>query len=173
MIQSSSNRTPDRSRRTCCAISGSSCAIVGWCLGLWSQRSAWGLLATFLTTPVYRAAVTLQIEREPAKVVDVSGVEAEYGNEAAFYATQYELLRSRALAERVASNLAVEQLESFLNLNVVSPWGKLRQMLLGGGEAEAEPLNPQDVAIYQRQAAYKIMDGLSVQPVGTSRIVPA
>ena len=58
--------------------------------------------ATFLMTPIYRATLTLQIDREAAKVVEFQGVTpTEFGQDREFYQTQYELLQSRTLAQRV------------------------------------------------------------------------
>jgi succinoglycan biosynthesis transport protein ExoP len=63
-----------------------------------------GAAVTLLTRPVYTAEATLQIDRETEKVVsrDESTPQDNFGEE--FYETQYGLLRSRALAERVAQS---------------------------------------------------------------------
>jgi capsular exopolysaccharide synthesis family protein len=59
---------------------------------------------TLLTRPIYTAEATLQIDRETEKVVtrDESTPQDNFGEE--FFETQYGLLRSRALAERVAQS---------------------------------------------------------------------
>ena len=63
-----------------------------------------GAAVTLLTRPLYTAEATLQIDRENEKVVsrDESTPQDNFGEE--FYETQYGLLRSRALAERVAQS---------------------------------------------------------------------
>jgi capsular exopolysaccharide synthesis family protein len=63
-----------------------------------------GAAATLLTRPLYTAEATLQIDRETEKVVsrDEATPQDNLGEE--FYETQYGLLRSRALAERVAQS---------------------------------------------------------------------
>ena len=63
-----------------------------------------GAAVTLLTRPVYTAEATLQIDRETEKVVsrDEATPQDNLGEE--FYETQYGLLRSRALAERVAQS---------------------------------------------------------------------
>ncbi len=43
-----------------------------------------GLLVTFISTPIYRASATIQIDREPAKVLNVQEVQTDVGSEAAF-----------------------------------------------------------------------------------------
>lgn len=64
--------------------------------------------ATFLKTPIFRASLTLQIERSVGKIVqykDVSPDEPIMDRD--FYQTQYELLKSRSLAERVISQMGL------------------------------------------------------------------
>jgi polysaccharide biosynthesis transport protein len=61
------------------------------------------LIITFLMTPMYRATSTLEIARESDKIVNIQGVQQEASDaDQEFYQTQYGLLRSRTLAERVA-----------------------------------------------------------------------
>lgn len=75
-------------------------------LGVLASILALTLLVTLLTPPVYRATTTLQIDREAMQVVQVEGIQAqEAANSGDFYQTQYELLQSRALAERTADTL--------------------------------------------------------------------
>jgi polysaccharide biosynthesis transport protein len=65
-----------------------------------------GLIVTYLTTPLYTAEATLEIQRENDRIVSVRGVEPETGSvDLEFYQTQYGLLQSRSLAERVATDL--------------------------------------------------------------------
>jgi capsular exopolysaccharide synthesis family protein len=68
------------------------------------------VVATFLTTSIYRATLTLQIERNAPKVVsyqNVTPMESSYDRD--FYQTQYELLKSRALAERAVNLLGLAE----------------------------------------------------------------
>ncbi len=59
-----------------------------------------GLVSTLMTTPIYRATATMQLESTSLQVVQVGGVNSEM-LDGTFQRTQIELLRSRALAERV------------------------------------------------------------------------
>lgn len=64
--------------------------------------------ATLLTPRTYTASSLIQIDREPNQVVRFEGqgtAIAANGDASEFYQTQYELLRSRALAQRVAARL--------------------------------------------------------------------
>ena len=69
-----------------------------------------GIILTLLMTPYYTSTATVEINREQDKVTNVEGVRATDGGAQAleFYQTQYSLLESRSLAERVvrALNLA-------------------------------------------------------------------
>ena len=66
-----------------------------------------GMMMTMLTTPIFRATATLQIERQAASLVNVPGIESiqNASNEFEFYETQFQLLRSRTMAEKVAAGL--------------------------------------------------------------------
>ena len=68
---------------------------------------ATALVSTMMQTPIYRATITMKIEREAAKIVDFKGgpVSPEDYGDMDFYRTQYELLKSRTLAERVVEQL--------------------------------------------------------------------
>jgi capsular exopolysaccharide synthesis family protein len=63
------------------------------------------VVLTLMSTPIFRATTTLQIDREALKVVEFEGDQrpVEAGSGTDFFQTQYELLRSRALAARVVA----------------------------------------------------------------------
>ncbi|BCI72917.1 hypothetical protein SPKIRA_37470 (plasmid) [Sphingomonas paucimobilis] len=57
-------------------------------------------------TPQYTAVSAIEIARDSSKVTDFQGVERETSAlDQEFYQTQYGLLRSRALSERIANQL--------------------------------------------------------------------
>ena len=65
-----------------------------------------GLVVTLLTTPKYTATATVEIAREASQVTEIRGVERDTSSgDQEFYQTQYGLLKSRALSERVATQL--------------------------------------------------------------------
>jgi capsular exopolysaccharide synthesis family protein len=75
-------------------------------LGAVATCTLLGLIATLLMTPQYTAVATIEISRESSKVTDFQGVEREANAfDQEFYQTQYGLLKSRALSERVAQTL--------------------------------------------------------------------
>ena len=73
-----------------------------------------GLIVTLLMTPKFTATSTIEIARESNQVTNFQGVERETSvADQEFYQTQYGLLRSRVLAERVAAQLRLIDDKSF------------------------------------------------------------
>jgi polysaccharide biosynthesis transport protein len=66
---------------------------------------------TYLAPPVYRASTTLQIERFIPRVVDYKDVTPldQADENADFYQTNYELLKSRTLAERAVEEIGLRK----------------------------------------------------------------
>lgn len=143
-------------------------------LGVLASVLALTLLITLLTPPVYRATTTLQIDRESMQVVQVEGLQApEAANSGDFYQTQYELLKSRALAERAADTLGLANSKSLQAVAKHSWVSRFLQALrpqtreeaaaaAGGKDARTEAL---------REAVQVVQDGLTVDPVRNSRLV--
>jgi len=122
-----------------------------------------GLAITLLMTPKYTAVATIEIARESNKVVNIEGVEPQseaMGLE--FYQTQYGLLSSRTLAERVAEELKLVDDKTFFQLFRV----KLDKLF---------PLDatPPSVAreARRRKAGQVLLDHLSISPVRGSSLV--
>jgi capsular exopolysaccharide synthesis family protein len=127
------------------------------------------LVGSLLTTPIYRAVATLQIERNAVQVIQVGGVNDDgYNVGTDFQATQIGLLNSRALAERVVSQLGLTENGEMDRLWPGSPWQKLLALFRGGAEAAS-----QDKAAKSRLATLtdKFETGYSVEPVRNSQLV--
>lgn len=76
-----------------------------------------GLILTLLMTPQYAATARLEISRETARVVDIASVERDTSiGDQEFYQTQYGLLQTKVLAERVARDLGLVDDPSFFNM---------------------------------------------------------
>lgn len=133
-----------------------------------------GVVATFLTTPVYRATTILQIEREAVKVIDFQDVNPNDSGGADFYQTQYELLKSRTLAERVVDQLGLMRqpaVEARKDKDILD-WAT---ELLDGGRTKA-PVSTQTAdtaSIDDRRVAQAgaLLGALSVEPIRNSRLV--
>ena len=124
-----------------------------------------GIIETMLTPKIYSASTTIKIDRSVPTVFKSRAAEAEF-YETGFYQTQYELIRSRALAERVATALDLGQSDFFGH-----PQPSLLKRLFRRDSDVAPIPNAIDVKALQAAAAGMVMGGLSVQPVGESSIV--
>ena len=81
-----------------------------------------GLIATLLMTPKFTASTTVEISREADQVTGFEGVERETSvADQEFYQTQYGLLQSRTLSERVATQLRLVDDPKFFELFGVDP----------------------------------------------------
>lgn len=129
-------------------------------LGCFFGALAVGAALTLLMTPIYTAKVTLQLDREAARVFDSESVTPSesltQGEE--FFQTQYGLLRSRSLAERVIESLGLASSnETLKTIGVEAP--------PSGGTAAS-------TAARRRAAALEaVQENLSVSPVRGSRLV--
>lgn len=85
--------------------------LVAFCI---AAGVALGGAATLLTRPVYTAKAMLQIDRDTEKVVSADEQTPLDNFSDEFFQTQYGLLRSRALAGRVAESLGLTTDPSFL-----------------------------------------------------------
>ena len=72
-----------------------------------------GALITLMKTPLYTSTVRLQIDRNVAKIVEGGNITPVEGTDLEFMRTQYELLQSRTMGERVASALKLGEDPTF------------------------------------------------------------
>lgn len=76
-----------------------------------------GLVITLLMTPKFTAETTIEISREADKVSNFQGVNPETSiADQEFYQTQYGLLKSRSLSERVATQLRLADNANFFEM---------------------------------------------------------
>jgi len=116
--------------------------------------------ATLLMTPTYTASTTMQIDREAARILqtdDVAPRESMVQGEE-FFQTQYGLLRSRSLSQRVIESLGLGTSSAFLD---------------SMGVAEPDVAQGQTVSAAARSEIVleAVQDNLGVQPVRGSRLV--
>lgn len=114
-----------------------------------------GVALALLAKPMYSATATVEIAREVAPVVELGDRAKAPANDPEFYQTQYSLLASRSLAERVVDSLRLGQDLDFLS---------------NYGEVAAESL-PQDRQARRELAVARVMDGTEIVPVRLSSIV--
>ena len=144
-------------------------------LGVLGTVVALALIATLMMPPVYRATATLQIDRESVQILQVEGVGNAEAAAPDFLTTQYELLKSRALAERVANELAIDA-NTVERLDSTTWWQRatsaLRPQPANAADAadEAEA-GESDAMADLGQAVGIVRSGLTVEPVRNSRLV--
>lgn len=148
-------------------------------LGALAIAITYAIVATLLTTPIYRSSASLQIDREAIRIVNVEGMSptegaADWGED--FYQTQYELLQSRALAQRTVSQLGLAQSGELDRIRPPSPWAKLSS-LLGRGTSVSAPAQKKaaqseaEIQERERSLTGAFKSGLSIEPVRNSALV--
>jgi capsular exopolysaccharide synthesis family protein len=86
-------------------------------LGSVAAAAAVGVLVTLLTPRQYASTARLQISRETSQVLTVGAISRDVSvGDQEFYQTQYGLLRSEALAERVARDVGVVDSPAFYRM---------------------------------------------------------
>lgn len=134
-------------------------------LGAIAACSLLGLIVTLLMTPQFTAAATIEISREADQVTRFEGVEREAGTgDQEFYQTQYGLLRSRALSERVATQLRLVDDQSFFAMFDATTDNPAFQAVNGRYTANGR-------AERRRIAGEVLLDHLGVEPTRMSRLV--
>lgn len=106
-----------------------------WIIGIIAGFLLLGLIVTILSTPIYRASATVQIDQEAAKILGTedSNATAAIQDSDRFLKTQLDVIRSRALAQTVAEDLKLFNNPQFLEAMKVDP-----------NSASDSPLPPQD-----------------------------
>ena len=143
---------------------------------------------TFLLRPTYRATAVLQIDRQAARVVDFNnGGELEQAVTADEYLglkTQYELLRSRSLAERVIDDLQLDRSKAAGPVpaiatagappaspaSVVAPDGYIGR-ILSGYRKLSTPATTNSEVLGREAVVGAFLGALAVDPIPASRLV--
>jgi uncharacterized protein involved in exopolysaccharide biosynthesis len=142
-------------------------------LTLCAVALAIGFIITFTTTPIYRATVAIQIDRQAPTVAKTDAASGFQNDTYRF--NEYELLKSLMLAERVASDLNLASAADFLDPPSTSPWRKMRTLILPSGKSgNTATEDKREVGdLQQRKAAVAgmVQAGLSIDPVRDSNLV--
>jgi succinoglycan biosynthesis transport protein ExoP len=121
-----------------------------------------GLVLTMLATPVYTATSRIEISRQEENITNVEGLRKdETGPSLEFYQTQYSLLESRSLAERVARTLNLANDDEF-----VEAFG------LAEDADGATPANARSAAGERLKQVVSILQGnVAIDPIRGSSLV--
>ena len=150
---------------------------------IFSVSALFSVVLTYLAPPVYRASTTIQIERFSPRVFDYKEVtpsESDYDS-LDFYTTNYEILKSRTLAERAVEDIGLRKNPPALGTQepAKDPSGAevkvpsdsflkdfLNRVLKGPAPVEIDPATTKDNAVV---GAFQ--SALTVEPVRKSRLV--
>ena len=134
-------------------------------LGVTLAFALGGVVVTFLMTPRFTASTTLEISRESSKITDIQGVERDASvADQEFYQTQYGLLRSASLAQRVAVALRLPDDPKFFAL--FRERSSRPAFALSNGQYSAD-----GHAERVRTAGDLLLKNLTVAPTRLSRLV--
>ena len=142
-------------------------------LGTLASVATLSLLLTLMATPMYRASVVMQIEKEGQQVVQeggrLGGLASGWDPE--FLETQHRLLQSRALAERVADDLGLDE-KALASLRPVGWLAQIKNLIRPEkGISDTPAPQSQDPKATLRAATSVVSGGLSVVPVRNTRLV--
>jgi capsular exopolysaccharide synthesis family protein len=122
-----------------------------------------GILMTAVMTREYASTARLEITRDTDRVVDIDSVERDTSvADQEFYQTQYGLLQTKALSERVARELGLADDPAVLKM-----FGQ--QKLLDGGQAGL--LDPAKRAHRVELMGKELLEHVGIAPVRGSRLV--
>ncbi|MBH5322446.1 GumC family protein [Aurantiacibacter sediminis] len=128
-----------------------------WILAIIAAALILGIIIGLTTTPLYEARSQIEISRQQDNVTQVEGVTSEIDlRDPMYYQTQYELLQSQTLAERVVLELDL--------LNDPRFMGALEE----GEEGLQAAVDPQTQL---RRAGARLRGQIGIAPVGLSSLV--
>jgi capsular exopolysaccharide synthesis family protein len=134
-------------------------------LGVMAAALLLGLVVTLLMTPQYTATSIVDIQREGGNFIEVDdAAPATRPNDEEFYETQYGLLKSRSLAERVATNLRLFDDPRFFEV-----FGSAAATEWFEGSRPRQGASSREERI--AAAAAMLLDNLEVVPERRSRLV--
>ena len=163
-------------------------------LQLWQTiwRRKWSILTLVLIvmmvsalvvlslTPIFRAGATLLIEQKAAKVVSIEQVYGLDGTGNEYLQTQFELLKSRALAERVVRQLNLtshpefdprQQPEPLIDVSGLIANFNFSQVIPATlPEDLEEGVDPSEALIFD-EVTKAFMERISIVPQGKSQLV--
>jgi len=136
-------------------------------LSIVAASLVFGALMTLIKTPLYTSTVRIQIDRSIAKIVESGNVTPVEGPELEFMRTQYELLQSHTIAERVASALKLGEDPGFFEPREFS----LMRYLRGLVRSKAAPTERSSKVNYEAAAAGVVIGNRAIKPIVGSRLV--
>ncbi|WP_338570572.1 polysaccharide biosynthesis tyrosine autokinase [Pseudomonas canadensis] len=137
-------------------------------------------LSVFVITPLYRAAATLLIEQKKANVVSIEQIYGLEGSGNEYLQTQFELLKSRVLAERVVRELDLvhhpefdprQQPEPLIDVKGMLAHFDINKLIPGTLPEEIGESSETTEAKIFDQVTRAFMERVSIAPLGKSQLV--
>src|SRR5262249_186317 len=125
---------------------------------------ALGAVRTLMQTPIYTATVRLQVDR-PMNIVERGNDVVQQGSDFEFMKTQYELLGSYSMPERVASALKLGKEADLFEPRQSSFLGLVTRLW----NATSTP--NKDDKVLEHAAAGIVVANVGVQPIPDSRLI--
>ncbi len=149
-------------------------------LAIFATSALMAVVLTYLAPPVYRASTTIQIERFTPQVFnykDVAPVETYDYDSADFYYTNYELLKSRTVAERAAEDIGLRKSAGGTGTDEAAltpeeaPRGNFLHEFFNMLRGTQQPVAVDPAAQKDSAVVGAIQGSLTVEPVRRSRLV--
>ena len=137
-------------------------------LSIVAASLVFGALMTLIKTPLYTSTVRIQIDRSVAKIVESGNVTPVEGPELEFMRTQYELLQSHTIAERVASALKLGEDPGFF---APREFSLILATCAASSARSAAPAEGSSKVNYEAAAAGVVMGNRAIKPIVGSRLV--
>lgn len=155
------------------------------------NQSKWRILSlaliiTFLValivlslTPVYKATSSLLIESEETNIVSIEQVYGLDASKKEYFETQYEILKSRYIAEKVVNKLAldshpifIEKLDESNSSAFDGIKTTLKSILTFLPQKEREPLSEEEQAQLRKELLITLFsENLTISPVPNTQVV--
>ena len=127
-------------------------------------------------TPIYQASSTLLIEGDQNNVVSIQELYGFDASDTDYFQTQFEILKSRELAEKIVDKLGLTEHPDFTTSSGFDAMAAARK-LLGMAEdspapdKQAEMLSVMDPEMRRRFVAQRFLNRLSVEPIRKTKLV--
>lgn len=139
------------------------------------------LLVTLIVlsmTPIYKATSSLLIESEETNIVSIEQVYGLDSSKKEYFETQYEILKSRHIAEKVVDKLNLGEHPIFTQYLEEEPSfideakAFLKSTLTFLPQKESEPLSVEEAAQQRKEQLISIFsENLSISPVANTQVV--
>jgi capsular exopolysaccharide synthesis family protein len=124
------------------------------------------VLINYTTRPVYQATTQILIDRDTPDVLPNKELVDLVEGGITYYQTQYQLLRSRALAERTVERLDLQKNPELMTGPMMSPWERIQRLF---GRPPRSTLGPDGIPLSPAVAALR--SRIAVDPIGGTRLV--